>query len=692
MPTSSLQPAGLACAAQFRATLPNTARRNPLMRDIIGSPAFIGALLVAATLPLSMGSASAASFTVSANDTVAKTLGPASGEIGTVNAGKTLTVKSSTVAVTISGNGATLNNLGTISQTGTGRAVRDNTGVTGLTINNGSVSNSNALMQTADADVIQMNLANSSVILNNWGSLISKNASAGGSQAVDFSAMSGANVVNNFAGGVMLATEADAVRPGLNGSVFNAGSIKSVTSSGSSSDGIDAQANSGIQLTNYATGLVEGGRHGITGGQASATSAFAMNVSNSGTIQGDNGSGLNLDGFNARQLVTVVNSGKIIGNGVSGDGDGVDVDGLVNLTNTTTGIIRSVNAFSAAGSGLAFSEGITVGGGTITNAGLIEGLVAAGNTNAVGRGITLAGNDISAGPLSGTREGLYGNATITNQAGGMIRGQSDSAIVAQGAASGFTVTINNNAGATILGGGSSNAAILGGADKTIITNAGIINGASSGKAIELGSAQNTLIISGGSAAIIGSINGGSGATNSMIFDLGAGNRFFYSGAISNFHSVELKSGNVTLDGANRIAAASELILSGGKLLLVNAGASNGQTFASLSLSDSSAIDLGSSSISFSGLGAVAAGKTLTVTDSTAGSAYAFRFMGNYSTNANFLTLIGETSIDGLAARYKFDGVYTDVTAVPEPETHAMLLAGLGLMGLIGRRRKQAAMA
>jgi hypothetical protein len=28
-----------------------------------------------------------------------------------------------------------------------------------------------------------------------------------------------------------------------------------------------------------------------------------------------------------------------------------------------------------------------------------------------------------------------------------------------------------------------------------------------------------------------------------------------------------------------------------------------------------------------------------------------------------------------------------VTAVPEPETYAMLLAGLGLMGTIARRRK-----
>jgi len=46
-----------------------------------------------------------------------------------------------------------------------------------------------------------------------------------------------------------------------------------------------------------------------------------------------------------------------------------------------TGVIRSLNAVDPAGA-TAFSEGVTVGGGTITNSGLIEGLVAPGNTNA----------------------------------------------------------------------------------------------------------------------------------------------------------------------------------------------------------------------------------------------------------------------------------------------------------------------
>jgi hypothetical protein len=299
--------------------------------------------------------------------------------------------------------------------------------------------------------------------LNNYGVMTSLNASAGGSQVVDFNAiLSGANTVNNYAGGVMHAYEADAVRPGVNGVVYNAGQIIATTTTGSSSDGIDAQNNSGVQITNDTGGLIEGGRHGITGGAVDATVNFTMSVTNNAgaTIQGDNGSGINIDGFNANEVVTVVNHGTITGNGhdigdgADHDGDGVDVDGLVNLTNT--GTILSKNAFSQPADGLAFSEGVTVGGGTIVNSGTIEGSVAAGNTNAVGRGITLSGNDRA----GGGRDPIYGDATVTNQAGGLIKGDSDSGIAVVGAnASGHKVTIDNQAGATIKGGGTTAAAI-----------------------------------------------------------------------------------------------------------------------------------------------------------------------------------------------------------------------------------------
>jgi hypothetical protein len=671
------------------------------------TPALLGALVLAALGPFAVPATHAASFDITSNSTSAKTLGPASGETGVVEAGKSLTVSGSTVAVTISGSNATLTNLGTISQTGTGRVIRDNTGVTGLFIVNGSLSNSVALMQAADADVIQMAKSPASVTLTNYGSMISLNASAGGAQAVDFSNIaSGTNTINNY--GLMKAFEADAVRPGVNGVVTNAGTMQAITTTGSSSDGLDMQNNSGLLLTNTGSGLIDGGRHGITGGALDNTVSFTANITNNlgGIIRGNNGSGINLDGFNAKQVVTIVNGGSIVGNGVSGDGDGVDVDGLVNITNS--GLIRSVNAFSAVGAGLAYSEGITVGGGTITNSGTIEGLVSTGNTNAVGRGITLAGNDITSGTLTGTREAIYGNAVVTNLSGGLIRGQSDSGIVVEGAASGFTVVINNNAGATIVGGGLTNAAVRTGLDNDTVNNAGTINGQSSGKAIDLGGGNNVLNITGGSAVILGDISGGVGGVNTMTINPGAGNSFAYAGSISNFSVVEVQSGNVTLsganayagttllsggsltlDGANRLAAASALDLEGGTLKLSNLPGANGQTFASLSLGKNSLIDLGYSSITFNGLGGISAGKTLTIMDFLAANSpsYAFRLAGDYSTNADFLALMSGTRIDGVAASFKFDGTYTDVMPVPEPAGYGLSLAGLAVLVAVSRRRK-----
>ncbi|QHJ00225.1 PEP-CTERM sorting domain-containing protein [Xylophilus rhododendri] len=667
-------------------------------------------------LPLAMALASvfgaagahAADITITGNSTAAQSV--VKNQTLTVQSGATLTVGAGANAATVTGNGATITNLGTMSTTGTtamgnqsGRIVRDNTGVTGLTVNNGSATNASAVMQTADNDVIQMNKASASVTLNNWGSMISSNASGGGAQVVDFNAItSGANIVNNY--GSMRATEADAVRTGVNGVVNNFGTIESTTTTGSSSDGVDMQSNSGALINN--SGSIVGGRHGITGGAANATSVFSATVNNSfnSVIRGSNGSGINIDGFNAKEMVYVTNAGTISGNGITGDGDGVDVDGLVTVVNT--GTIQSLNAFSAAGSGLAFSEGMSVGGGSITNSGVIRGLVAAGNTNALGIGITLTGNDITTGINAGKRDGIYGNALVVNQSGGLIQGQNSSAIVAKGLASGYTVTINNAAGATIRGGGSSDAAIQTGLDRTVISNSGLIDGSSSGKAISMGSGGNSLTVSGGSASILGNIDGGAGGRNTMTLDIGSGNRFAYAGSIANFDTVTVASGTTTLSGqssytgttvlssggvlqlasANTLSSASSLDLEGGTLVL--SGAGSNQTFASLSLGRSSSIDLGTSSLTFASLGTIASTATLSIVGQSADGTplYAFRLLGDYSGNTAFATLLANTTIDGLKTSLRFDGTYTTVSAVPEPASLAMLLGGLGLVGFIGRRR------
>ena len=670
-------------------------------------------ILAAMSVAFAVAGASAADFTISNASTAGQTLGSGAGQTGTVTAAGSLTVSGSAIAVTITGNNATLNNLGTISQTGTNqsgnsRVIRDNTGVTGLVVNNGSLTNSTALLQSADADVFQMNKAAGSVTLNNYAQMISANASKGGAQAVDFSAITtGANTINNFVNGVMKATDADAVRPGVNGVLNNYGSIVSVVTTDASSDGIDLQNNSGGSITNFGTGSITGARHGITGGAKDSTVSFLASITNNagGTITGNNGSGINLDGFNNKQVVTISNAGTILGTGVTGDGDGIDVDGIANITNT--GIIRSANSFSAIAGSPGFSEGITIGGGTVTNSGTIEGLVSAGNTNALGRGISLSGNDI-VGSTPGAREGLYGNAVVINNAGGLIRGLNDSAIVVEGAASIYSVSITNNAGATIRGGSSTAAAIRTGADTATLINAGTIDGSSSGKAFQGGSGATALTILGGQASVIGDIDGGSAANNTVVIHPGAGNGFSYSGSLSNFSSVEVQSGTVTLsgassyagitkvsggtlvlNGANRLSSASALSLGGGNLKLANAGGANGQTFSSLLLAANSAIDLGGSSLTFNALGSVIAGRALTLFDYVVSLSpdYAIRILGDVSTDGNFLALIAGLTINGVGVSYHFDGAYTDISPVPLPPSAALFLAGLGCIGLLFHRRR-----
>ena len=470
---------------------------------------------------------------------------------GVVSSTGNLQVSGSSVAITVTGT-SSIQNDGMIKQTGTGRAIRDNTGGLTLTVTNSA----GALLQAADADAIQMNRPNSSISFDNQGSVISLNASAGGSQAIDWNAITtGSNTLHNYPTGLLEAFEADAVRPGVNGSVINEGTIKAVTSTASSSDAVDGQTNNGLVINNNGHGLIEGGRHGITAGAADDTVSFTLSVTNqhNATIQGDDGAGINIDGFNANEVVTIQNQGTITGNGVTGDGDGVDVDGLVNLTNT--GVIRSLNAFSEVPGGA--SEGVTTGGGTITNSGTIEGDVADGNANAVGRGITLAGVD-----TSGTPEPIYANSVITNN--GFIKGQTDSAIVVLGAASGFTVTINNERRGTIEGGGDTAAAIQTGADNDTLNNAGAVIADTSGKAIDLGDGDDTLNITGGT--IHGDISGGSG-TNTCTIDPGLIHFFTYTGSISDFDSVEIKSGVVSFFGASSYTGTTTI--SGGILIAAN---------------------------------------------------------------------------------------------------------------------------
>jgi len=506
--------------------------------------------------------AAGSNFTIdNATETSKQTLG--SGNTGEVTPTGILSTSGSDVAVTIKGN-ATLTNHGTILQTGTARGIYDNTANTTLTVNN----NAGALIQTADADVIQMKDESNNVVFNNYGTLTSLNASNGGAQAIDFNAIhSGSNTLNNYASGIIQASEADAVRPGVNGFISNDGLIQSTTTTGSSSDGIDAQTNSGITIVNASAlsgdtsgvGTIEGGRHGITGGDTTGAT-YTMSITNNfgGTIRGNDGAGINIDGINANEVVTIINHGTITGNGVTGDGDGVDVDGLVNLTNS--GTIKSLHAYGET------SEGITVGGGTITNSGIIEGENAATNADGtlntgVSHGITLAGVDKDTNGIPTPIQGIYGTTLVTNS--GLIKGDNGAGIAITGAATAFSLTINNEVGGTIQGGGLE-AGISSVAQAVTITNSGTIINASTesvavinlgsgndtltnygtitgqnGLAIDMGSGDDTLYLLGGT--ISGTVVGGAG--NDTIV-LGTSQTLSSRSSISGFENLTTQSGAI----------------------------------------------------------------------------------------------------------------------------------------------------
>jgi autotransporter-associated beta strand protein len=101
----------------------------------------------------------------------------------------------------------------------------------------------------------------------------------------------------------------------------------------------------------------------------------------------------------------------------------------------------------------------------------------------------------------------------------------------------------------------------------MITDAGLIDGSSSGKAIDMGGGNNTLTVSGGAASIIGDISGGVGGTNTLSLSIGAGNSFSYGYTVSNFADVEVNGGTTTLSGANTYAGKTRV--NSGVLLVAN---------------------------------------------------------------------------------------------------------------------------
>lgn len=608
--------------------------------------------LVIALQAATLGTVQAADFTVApgATDSSAKTL--TTGNTGTVGTGGTLSSGTNTPVVDITGASGTvtLNNSGTIANTATSgdkaRTIENNT--TGVNI----VINNDGTITAIANDALRLNKANSSLVFNNNGTISVTGSGTSGGQAIDLRGAdgSGTKVINNGSASnknaVISSSNDDALRPGSNTTINNYGTIISTgvvntkcpdtylpapcSGSASAMDAIDAKL--AVTVNNW--GTISGPRHGVT-------SDAGVNVTNyaGGQIIGRNGSGVGSDGTG-----TVVNYGLISGRyagagkvyehlagtaystASNGDGDGVDIDGIATISNY--GRIEGLGAGGVDSSGYPNgADGIAAGGGTITN-------YAGGEIFGQSKGILIddGANGTSISAQRGTATAVGGAATISNA--GSIIGADSTAI---GLVGNFNDSLSNLAGGVIRGGTQSvrvdqlnsstaAAAVQMGAGNDSVSNAGSIIGLN-GLALDMGTGDDGLTVySGGTFG--GLVDGGAG-NDTVTLSGSAGGSF---GNSQNFETLNVSSGKWTVSSSDfsnggSVASGASLINQGslGGLLTIASGASYGGTgrLNSLQLNSGStfnySLDAGGSAVQLSG-SANLANATLNLTAN--GSGYA----------------------------------------------------------------------
>lgn len=411
-----------------------------------------------------------------------------------------------------SGNTLSITNNGTIhNDAGDGRAIDMNskTNVSTVTITVGS----SGVISSGD-DAIRVNKAltsGSSLTIDNAGTISSSSG-----QALDLKGMTTAGATTtiiNRASGIISSQGADVIRPGVGANITNYGVICAGTygaaachSTGSESDGVDVQGNSGVTVTNKSGALISGDKHGVTGDEG----VTVINEAGASLI-GRNGSGVNIDNtdFDAvtgavtatRSAATVTNYGLISGDYAGsgdGDGDGVDVDGIATVTNY--GTIRGTGAGGVDSGGQPnHAEGIAMGGGIIDNK----------------AGATIYG--ASAGIL------------VDNGSGG----------------SGVGATTITNAG-TIQGGDSYAIKLVGVFDDSL-TSTGNLKAGGGGNVVDMGAGNDTVTINGGTVSG-GDIDGGEGTDGITFFD-GTTGSITLDGGLLNFETAQFKNGLVVIRGA-----------------------------------------------------------------------------------------------------------------------------------------------
>ncbi|AWK90098.1 autotransporter outer membrane beta-barrel domain-containing protein [Azospirillum thermophilum] len=592
-----------------------------------------------AGLALLLSGPAMAQFMVTSGSTVTTAQTLSGNQTGTVQAGGTLST--SGVAVTLnnvtSGTGVRIDNGGSILSTGTSTRAIDSSGTAAGTriyvIDNGATG---IIRSANDAIRINTNYVSGSLTINNSGLIETTGTGGNSGQAIDLNAMTQAAVaktIDNAATGIIRTAFDDAIRPGVNTVINNAGLITNLdgapnTSGGDNgtADGIDIRQ-PGVVVNNLAGGVISGARHGVTIDQyvpgTGNTQLLSATVTNAagGVIRGRNGSGVGSDGNG-----TVINYGLISGDyagagnirnssgvaSLNGDGDGVDIDVI----------------------------------GTVVNYGTIQG--------------TGAGGVDSGGQPNGADGIAMGGGSVTNHAGGLISGVSRGIMVDNGSGgAGYGATTIVNAG-RIEGLAGPAITLVGPYDDTVTNSGTIAGGGANPVAIDFGDGNDTLIIQGGS--ITGRVLGG-GGTNSLVFQLGAGNGYTLGGGsvFSDFTTATVSSGTLTVNGP--------LALSGGLAVAAGAGLAGSGSIATPSATVSGTVSPGSGAagtLSLGGAVTFAAGSRLQVAIDPAG-------------NAGKLAVGGTATISSGAALQvaPLDGLYL------VPRSYEVLTAAGGVTGQFG---------
>lgn len=246
-----------------------------------------------------------------------------------------------------------------------------------------TISGSLAIYNEADG-VISANEGGAGIKLDaelDGGSLLIDNAGTirGSADEDDFAInlrdVSGGSVELINSGFIETRADKDVLRGAENMTIENTGVIQSLADDVAGGnditggDAIDFQSNGGGYIHN--AGYISGSRHGITG-------EGGLTVVNDANhyILGNNGAGINMDNdASVANTVHVTNNGYIFGasqlrEGSDSDGDGIDVDGLLQLDNH--GFIDGFGATGTNDGEVNISDGLAIGGGVVNNYGTIS--------------------------------------------------------------------------------------------------------------------------------------------------------------------------------------------------------------------------------------------------------------------------------------------------------------------------------